>query len=84
MSKFRRKGIIITKVIIDSDENLSAYTDENELVKLTRAQRNVLNKHKSSTYLSDIRSIFQNANIIEDGNLIVIRKDKQVYPVIKK
>lgn len=82
MAKFRRKGIVIVKAIIDVDGILSTYSDDGELVKLTRYQRNIIHNYKSNNYISDIKKAFNNQNIVSD-NFIVIKNNVQVYPRIK-
>lgn len=78
MSRTHKKGVQISKVEIDVDNMVSVYSDANERIKLTRAQRITLCDYKSPDYIENIIKCFQNPNIIGD-DFHVIKNGTLVY-----
>lgn len=82
--KPRRKGIVINKIEI-TDGKLTAYSTDNNVVKLTRHQRSTLNDYNyGKQYFIDIRNAFQNEHIVDESDFVIIKNGKQVLPKIKK
>lgn len=65
------------------DGIISAYSSTGEMRKLTRMQRNVLSKYKSSTYIDDIHKEFGVINGLLDDDFKVIKNGEVVYRMHK-
>lgn len=73
------KGTIIKKVIIDK-EIITAYDEKDNIIKLTRTQRNLLSQYKNPDYIKNIIKEFSNPNILSK-EYIVIKNNNIVYSI---
>ena len=73
-----KKGVQIGCVRIEG--KLVEVIDTNgSLVKVTRAQRELLGKYKNPEYIQEIKKAFSNDHIVAN-DFVVIKDGKQVFP----
>lgn len=73
-----RKGVQIAWIRIDG-QHVDVMAHDGSLIKVTRAQRELLRKYKSPTYLEDIKKAFSNDDIVAK-DYIVLKEGEQVFP----
>lgn len=73
-----RKGVQIAWIRLDG-KHVDVMARDGSLIKVTRAQRELLRKYKNPTYLEDIRKAFSNDDIVAK-DYIVLKEGEQVFP----
>lgn len=73
-----RKGTQIAWIRIEG-QHVDVIARDGSLIKVTRAQRELLRKYKNPTYLEDIKKAFSNDDIVAK-DYIVLKEGEQVFP----
>lgn len=73
-----KKGVKIAAVRIDG-KIVEPIDKDGAIIKVTRAQREILRNYKDPEYIQEIKKAFSNDHIVAD-DFIVIKNGDQVFP----